>query len=71
MSLCASCKRLPSRVGDLHANNLDRASASDHAFDCRRCEPGDTQIGQQRYPKAVRQHQRFGPFFNSIDPIQT
>jgi hypothetical protein len=59
MSLCASCERLPSHVGDLHANDLDRASPGDHAFDCRRCEPGEAQIGQQRDTKAVRHHQRF------------
>jgi hypothetical protein len=60
MSPCASCERLPSRVGDLHANDLDCASASDHAFDRRRRESGDAQIGQQRDAKAVREHQRFG-----------
>jgi hypothetical protein len=56
----AAGKCLPSRLGDLQANDLDRASADDHAFDRRDHEPGDAQINYQLDGKPVRQHNRLG-----------
>src|SRR5262249_20287178 len=58
-----ACERLPSRLRDLHANDLHRASARAHVLGLRRCEPSEAQIDQQLDAKAVRQHQRFGHAF--------
>src|SRR6478752_4002993 len=53
-------QRLPSRVGDLHANDLDRAVASPHAFGCRGREFGLDQLDQHFAGEAMRQHDRLG-----------
>jgi hypothetical protein len=53
-------QRLPSRVGDLHANDLDGAVASPHAFGCRGREFGLDQLNQHCAGEAMRQHDRLG-----------
>jgi hypothetical protein len=57
---------LPPCLRDLQANDFNRASASDHAFDLRDRETSDAKIDQQLAGKAVRHHQRFRHAFRRV-----